>query len=150
MKHFSFSARAKMCAAMTIFGTLPLFTRAISIPSSSLALCRAVLAAAFVALYLRASGGKLSLAAIRAELPVLLFSGVVMGAAAWAVYGIASRVLHVAEAESRLPMLIAMCAGIAVAVVVYFVMVIVSRSITGEDVKLIPKGEKIAKLLHIK
>ena len=79
-----------------------------------------------------------------------LFSGVVMGAAAWAVYGIAARLLHVAAAESRLPMLIAMCAGIAVAVVVYFVMVIVSRSITAEDVKLIPKGEKIAKLLHIK
>ena len=39
---------------------------------------------------------------------------------------------------------------VLVAVVVYFVMVIVSRSITAEDVKLIPKGEKIAKLLHIK
>ena len=77
-----------------------------------------------------------------------LLSGVVMGAAAWAVYGIASRVLH-AEA-STLRMLIAMCAAIAVAVVVYVIMVIVSRSVTMEDMKLIPKGEKIAKLLHIK
>lgn len=79
-----------------------------------------------------------------------LVSGVVMGAAAWAVYGIAARVLHVATSESRLPGLIALCAGIGVAVVVYFVMVIVSRSITLEDMKLIPKGEKIAKLLRIK
>ena len=79
-----------------------------------------------------------------------LVSGVVMGAAAWAVYGIASRVLHVGSAESRLPMLVAMCAAIAVAVVVYLVMVIVSRSVTLEDMKLIPKGEKIAKLLHIR
>ena len=79
-----------------------------------------------------------------------LASGAVMGAAAWAVYGLAGRVLHVSEAASRMPMLIAMCAAIAVAVVVYLVMVIVTRSVTLEDMKLIPKGEKIARLLRIR
>ena len=79
-----------------------------------------------------------------------LVSGAVMGAAAWAVYGLAARVLHVSAAGSRLLMLIAMCIAIAVAVAVYAVMAVVTRSVTLEDMKLIPKGEKIAKLLHIK
>ena len=78
-----------------------------------------------------------------------LLSGVVMGAAAWAVYGIAARLLHVVKVRS-VSGLIALCAGIAVAVAVYAVMVIVTRSVTLEDMKLIPKGEKIAKLLRIK
>ena len=78
-----------------------------------------------------------------------LLSGIVMGAAAWAVYGIASRVLHAASVRS-VSGLISLCAAIAAAVIVYLVMVIVTRSVTLEDMKLIPKGEKIAKLLHIK
>ena len=47
-------------------------------------------------------------------------------------------------------MLAAMCASIALAVVVYLIMVIVTRSVTLEDMKLIPKGEKLARLLHIR
>ena len=41
--------------------------------------------------------------------------------------------------------------GIAIvaAVAVYVVMVVVTKSVTLEDMKLIPKGEKIARLLHI-
>ena len=79
-----------------------------------------------------------------------LLSAAVMGASAWAVYGIASRLLRVGAGPSRLPMLVAMCAAIAVAVAVYLVMIIVTRSVTAEDMKLIPKGEKIARLLHFR
>ena len=79
-----------------------------------------------------------------------LASAAVMGASAWAVYGILSRLLHVGAGPSRLPMLAAMCAAIAVAVAVYLVMVVVTRSVTLEDMKLIPRGEKIARLLHIR
>ena len=79
-----------------------------------------------------------------------LVSAAVMGAAAWAVYGIAAKLLHVAVAESRLPVLLAMGLAIAAAVVVYVVMVVVTKSVTLEDMKLIPKGEKLARLLHIK
>lgn len=79
-----------------------------------------------------------------------LLSAAVMGAAAWAAYGLLSRLLHVAGAPSRLPMLIAMCGAIAVAVVVYLVMVVVTRSVTLEDMRLIPKGERIAHFLHIR
>ena len=41
-------------------------------------------------------------------------------------------------------------AAIGVAVIVYALMVITMRAVTLEDMKLIPKGEKIARLLHIR
>ena len=85
----------------------------------------------------------------RAFLPPLC-SALVMSACAWAVYGLAARVLHVGPDAPRLMLLVALCAAIGIAVVVYLVMVIVTKSITLEDMKLIPKGEKIAKALHIK
>ena len=40
-------------------------------------------------------------------------------------------------------------APIAVGVVVYFVCVVLMKSITREDCLLLPKGEKIAKLLRL-
>ena len=40
--------------------------------------------------------------------------------------------------------------SILIAIVVYVVMIVVTKSVTLEDMKLIPRGEKIAKLLHIK
>lgn len=46
-------------------------------------------------------------------------------------------------------MALVMCIAIGVAVIVYAVSVIKLRVITTEDMKLIPKGEKIAKLLHM-
>lgn len=86
---------------------------------------------------------------LRAFLPPLL-SSLVMGAGAWGVYGLAARALRLGPDSSGLMTLLALGAAIAVAVVVYVVMVVVTRSVTLEDMKLIPKGEKIAKLLHIK
>ena len=85
----------------------------------------------------------------RVFLPPLL-SSLVMGACAWAVYGLAARVLHVGPESSGLVTLVTLGAAILVAVVVYVVMVVVTKSVTMEDMKLIPKGEKIAKLLHIR
>ena len=91
-----------------------------------------------------------------------LASAAAMGLAAWAVYGVAARLLRVpsfaemhemiqmGERAGRLPMLLAMGLAIAAAVVVYLVMVILTRSVTLEDMKLIPKGEKLARLLHIR
>ena len=79
-----------------------------------------------------------------------LLSTVVMGAAAWAVYGLADRVLQASAGGSRMLLIIEMGAAIVVTVVVSVVMVVVTRAVTGEDMKLIPKGERIAKLLHIR
>ena len=84
----------------------------------------------------------------RAFLPPLL-SALVMAACAWAIYGLCARLLHAYDG-SRIRMLLALAVAIVAAVIVYLVMVIVTKSITLEDMKLIPKGEKLAKILHIK
>lgn len=72
-------ARLLMTASMAIFGTLGLFTRNITVSSGELALYRAILAAALIALYLLAARQPIRLAQIRGKLPLLLLSGVAMG-----------------------------------------------------------------------
>ena len=69
-----------------------------------------------------------------------------MGLTAWAVYGLGSGFLG----AGRLYTAVAMVLAIGAAVIVYFVLVVVLRAITYEDMKLIPKGEKLARILHIK
>ena len=86
---------------------------------------------------------------IRAFLRPLL-SSLVMGAAAWAVYGLGSRLLHLGPESGKLLRLVVLGVAILLAVVVYLVMVVVTRSVTREDMQLMPKGEKIARLLHIR
>lgn len=74
---------------------------------------------------------------------------VVMGGAAWGVYGLAYRVTA-GMSSAWLGTALAMAAAILVAVVVYLVLIIATRAITMEDMRLIPKGEKLARLLHIR
>ena len=76
-----------------------------------------------------------------------LAASVLMGAAAWAMYGLCARFIG-AVSWSRIAL--CMLAAIAVAVIVYLVSTIALRSITKEDMKLIPGGEKIANFLHIR
>ena len=76
-----------------------------------------------------------------------LAASVLMGAAAWAIYGLCSRFIGAAS-WSRIAL--CMLVAIAVAVAVYLVSTIALRSITKEDMKLIPGGEKIANFLHIR
>ena len=82
-------------------------------------------------------------------------SSLVMGAAAWAVYGIASRVLsRVPEGGteavlSRTGSAICTLGAIGVAMVVYFALVIALRAISREDLSLMPKGDKIARMLRL-
>jgi len=72
-------ARLFLIASMTIFGTIGLFVRAISIPSSELALYRAVIAAILLTGYFLLSKTRISLRVIGRELPLLLLSGGAMG-----------------------------------------------------------------------
>lgn len=72
-------ARLMMAASMTIFGTLGLFVRNIPISSGALALCRAVLAAAMLCLFLLVTKQPIPLSSIKKELAPLLFSGMAMG-----------------------------------------------------------------------
>lgn len=73
------SARMMLIASMTIFGTLGLFVRNISVSSGELALYRAVLAAVLIAVYLLATKQKIPVRMIQKEIPLLLVSGVAMG-----------------------------------------------------------------------
>ena len=77
-----------------------------------------------------------------------IVASAVMGAAAWAVCGLVARVLngHSAYGANAL----ATFCGILAGVVVYGVLVIALRILQAEDVKALPKGEKIAKLLRLK
>ncbi len=43
-----------------------------------------------------------------------------------------------------------MFAAIAAAVVVYAVMIVLTGAVTQEDMALIPHGEKLGKLLHLR
>ena len=79
--------------------------------------------------------------------PVL--SCAAMGLTAWAVYGLTMRFVGGVDA-GRIMMALCMCAAIAAAVIVYLVLTVLTRAVTYEDMKLIPKGEKLARLLRIR
>ena len=70
-----------------------------------------------------------------------------MGLTAWGIYGLCRRAL---TGSPRIGTLIAMCAAIGAAVVVYLITAIVFKAVTKEDMKLIPGGEKIARILHMR
>lgn len=74
-------------------------------------------------------------------------ASLLMGASAWAVYGLAGRFLNTGSYFG-----LAAAAGLAIlaAVVVYLVSVIAMRVVTKEDMSLIPGGEKVAKILHMR
>lgn len=78
--------------------------------------------------------------------PVL--ASALMGGAAWAVYGFAGRALaghsaYMANAAATL-------CGILAGVVVYAVLVVALRILRAEDVRSIPHGGQLIKLLHLK
>ena len=68
-----------------------------------------------------------------------LVASAVMGGAAWAVYGLSARLLGNT---------LALLGAIGVAVVIYFVLILTLRAVSRDDVMLMPKGEKIAKILR--
>ena len=88
-----------------------------------------------------------------------LLAAAVMGGAAWGVYGLSSRLLaglerfqRVTEAGTELSSLgnaMATVVAIGVACLIYLVMVLALRILTKEDLALMPKGDKIGRILHI-
>lgn len=73
------NARLMLAAAAFVFGTLAPFVRGIALTSGALALCRAVMAALLVGVYLAVSGQGFSLGAAKREGALLLLSGMAMG-----------------------------------------------------------------------
>jgi len=102
-----------------------------------------------------------SLSLIRAFLKPAI-SAIVMGFAAWAVYGLASKVLlgisafQTLAADGQSFMLtgtgnaLATLCAIGVAFIVYVALVLATHAISKDDLALMPKGDKIAKLLRIR
>ena len=78
MKKF-LSARTMLIVSMSIFGTIGLFVRNIPLPSSEIALYRAVLAAILIGAFLLVTKQKIPFAKIKKEIPLLVLSGVAMG-----------------------------------------------------------------------
>ena len=76
-----------------------------------------------------------------------LLCSALMGASAWAVYGLAGRFVGT---DGRMQMLLCLAAAILVAVAVYLVSAIALRTVTREDMGLIPGGDKLARLLHMR
>lgn len=71
----------------------------------------------------------------------------IMGGIAFAAYRLCG---HYLGAADNLHLLLNMLIAVIIAVLIYAVLVIVLRVITKEDMKLIPGGEKIARVLHMK
>lgn len=74
-----FDPKLMLVASMTIFGTLGLFVRNISVSSGELALYRAVLAALLLTGFFVLSKQHIPLSKVKKEIPLLLASGVAMG-----------------------------------------------------------------------
>lgn len=82
----------------------------------------------------------------------------VMGLGAWAVYGLLSKLLsyeEVTQAGETIRTLgktgngIAVMGAILIAVIIYAILVVALRAISREDLSLMPKGDKIAKILRL-
>ena len=86
-----------------------------------------------------------------------LAASALMGGSAWAVYGLLSRLLRKAVEEDGVTTYVlswkgnalAALVAIAVAVAVYLVLLVALRCLSRDDLALMPKGDKIARLLRL-
>ena len=78
-----------------------------------------------------------------------LVSALVMGLAVWACYGLASSFLSGADGLSNSANAVATLFSVAVGGTVYLVLVVALRAISPQDLKFMPKGDKIGRLLRI-
>ena len=81
-----------------------------------------------------------------------LLSSLIMGVCAWAVYRAADVLLRNAGLfqGGRMADIVPMVPAIVIAVLVYLLMVVLLKAVTRDELELVPKGDKIAKLLRIK
>jgi len=101
-------------------------------------------------------------------------AAVAMGLSAWAFYGLASRAMLALgvklktslfvqldaygeplldelgkAALSRTGVALSVLIPIGIGVIVYFALILVTRAISREDLSLLPKGDKLAKILRV-
>ena len=75
-----------------------------------------------------------------------LVASVLMGGAVWAAHGLLARVFT----GSFLMSAVATAGAILVGVVVYAILILALRTLTREDMEMMPGGKKLAKILHIR
>jgi stage V sporulation protein B len=73
----------------------------------------------------------------------------VMGIATYSVYSLSKKLIASSISSSWTVEAAAMILAVIVAVVVYLVLIIALKAITRDDLKLLPKGEKLADKLKI-
>ena len=78
-----------------------------------------------------------------------LICTVVMGVVAFVVYKGSHMLALGVLGERRTTVIVALIPAIVLAIIAYLIMIIITHTITREDIKLVPKGEKLAKLLRI-
>lgn len=78
------------------------------------------------------------------------FCTAVMGVAAWAVYELLFKAGAGSLGDGHLATILYLLGAIVAAVIVYGVLVIATKTVTREDMRLIPRGERIANFLKIK
>ena len=79
MKNNKTFSKISFISSMTIFGTLALFVRNISLPSAEIALYRALIAIVLIGAYLLIRKQIIPFGEIKKEIPLLLASGIAMG-----------------------------------------------------------------------
>ena len=78
-----------------------------------------------------------------------LLASLVMALSARGVYALCAHFL-LTEESGRMMMLLCVGAAIAVAVIVYAALVLALRIVTRDDLALLPKGEKLARILRVR
>ena len=73
-----------------------------------------------------------------------------MGAAAWAAYGLFSRLISRGGAVSLMHNAVSVLFGILTGVVVYGILVIAMGILRADDLKSVPHGKTIIRILHLK
>jgi len=79
-----------------------------------------------------------------------LLCSAVMAGAAFAVYELTFRLGSGFIGTGRFTAVFCLGVAVVVGVAVYGLLIVVTRTVTKEDMKLVPKGERLAKLLRIK
>ena len=75
---------------------------------------------------------------------------VAMAAVAFGLYRLVSRIGSGLLGDGRMATVVYLAATIVVSVAVYVVLIVGSRTITEDDLKLLPKGDKLARILRIR
>jgi stage V sporulation protein B len=73
-----------------------------------------------------------------------------MAVVAYFVYALVNKIGTGILGSGRFAVVVFLAAAIVIAAIAYLVLIIVTRTITMDDMKLVPKGEKLAKILRIR